>query len=153
MKVYTWFFLSSATDYFMIKNGSLYSKTMFDHDTYNPGPQLSAHVECFLHLSPNVLPIVHEKVFNITVLDLNDNGIVVQAANKTVNIVLEQPHFVKVCQKQKKKYYYILIILKTFWESHGSYIFAHPVCWRIINFISFYFLYTFSNLSDCLQNF
>jgi hypothetical protein len=104
----------------MIKNGSLYSKTMFDHDTYNPGPQLSAHVECFLHLSPNVLPIVHEKVFNITVLDLNDNGIVVQAANKTVNIVLEQPHFVKVCQRKNILLYFNIFknILGVTWELH-----------------------------------
>lgn len=39
------------------------------------------------------------KVFNLTVLDVNDNAIKVQENHKVTNIKLESPNFEKVCYR------------------------------------------------------
>ena len=67
-----------------------------------PGPELKVAVQCRINRHGKDFQISTTKVFNITVVDRNDNLIKVQ--DKMTNLTLSSPYFlevgfVKMCQK------------------------------------------------------
>ena len=75
-----------------MKNNKLFTAISLNHEMMSPGPQLSIAVQC--NLKSDDLKMKSQKVFNITIIDQNDNLIKVQ--DKMINLTLNSPYFKQV---------------------------------------------------------
>lgn len=92
--------LLTASEFVSIKNNKLFTTTSLNHEMMLPGPELKVAVQCNLKLGETSQ--LSTKVFNISVIDRNDNSIKVQ--DKFVNLTLSSPYFVKVSVKTFDSY-------------------------------------------------
>lgn len=69
--------------------------TRFDHDSFHPGPYVTAKVQCHVrnHVTNTEQSI--EKNLQIAILDINDNPPQLQT-DEPLTIHIEDPHFRKV---------------------------------------------------------
>ena len=92
--------LMNETKYLGIQEGVLYNRMHLDRDQMSPGPILSPLVQCQVQQGENSIPKVHEREFNVVVLDRNDNQPYIQNYNSTIEIYLDDPHFMEVSTKK-----------------------------------------------------
>lgn len=57
---------------------------------------IKVNVECHLKSTKSPLSQFSTKLFNFTVMDVNDNAIKVQSNHKVINVTLDSPYFQKV---------------------------------------------------------
>lgn len=57
---------------------------------------LNLNVQCHVKSKKTALSQYFTKVYNITIMDLNDNTIKVQSNHKAINVTLDSPYFQKV---------------------------------------------------------
>lgn len=86
-----YFFL--GTDLITIRNNKFYSIALLNRERIT---SLELNVQCHIKSTKSPLSKISTKVFNITVMDLNDNTIKVEIDQKTINVTLVSPYFVKV---------------------------------------------------------
>lgn len=87
----------NGTQYVYTQDGAIYTKKPFDYDTFNPGPSLNVKILCQIRDNIHKMLINSaEKILRITILDRNDNPPRLQE-NGSVNIHLDDPHFMQVC--------------------------------------------------------
>lgn len=82
----------SASQFVSIKNNKLFTSASLNHEMMSPGPDLKVAVQC--SIKSDIITHLTTKVFNITVIDRNDNLIKVQ--DKVTNLTLNSPYFAKV---------------------------------------------------------
>ena len=86
------FLIQLASDFVTIKNNKLLASTPLNHEMMSPGPELKVAVRC--SIKADTIIHLYEKVFNISVIDRNDNLIKVQDTEK--NLTLNSPYFKQV---------------------------------------------------------
>lgn len=82
-----------ASQFITIKNNKLFASAPLNHEMMSPGPELKVAVQCRLK-SDSTVTQTTTKVFNISIVDRNDNLIKVQ--DKVTNLTLNSPYFQKV---------------------------------------------------------
>lgn len=86
------FCLHLASEFITVKNTKLFTSVALNHEMMSPGPNLQVAVQC--SIKSNATTQVSTKVFNISIVDRNDNLIKVQ--DEVTNLTLSSPYFVKV---------------------------------------------------------
>lgn len=86
------FSLQLASEFITVKNNKLFTTAPLNHEMMSPGPDLQVTVQCTI--KSDSITQLHSKVFNVTVVDRNDNLIRVQ--DSVTNLTLSSPYFVKV---------------------------------------------------------
>lgn len=86
------FILLSGSEFVALKDNKLFTSASLNHEMTSPGPDLSVNVQCTLKSDDFVQETT--KLFNISVIDRNDNLIKVQ--DKVTNLTLNSPYFRKV---------------------------------------------------------
>lgn len=85
-------FVTLASNFVVIKNNKLFASKPLNHELMSPGPELNIAVQCQLKVGSSTQ--LSTKVFNVSVVDRNDNLIKVQ--DKVTNLTLSSPYFDKV---------------------------------------------------------
>jgi hypothetical protein len=92
LKHFFFFTHITATDMIALKGNKIYSNAPLN---YEQQASLKVNVQCHLKSTKSEFSRIDRKVFNITILDVNDNVIRLQG-NHTVNIKLDSPYFQEV---------------------------------------------------------
>lgn len=82
-----------GSEFVSVKNNKLFTSASLNHEMMMPGPELRVAVECILKTKEAEWQR-STKMFNITVIDRNDNLIKVQ--DKMTNLTLNSPYFKQV---------------------------------------------------------
>ncbi|XP_070499591.1 uncharacterized protein Ret isoform X3 [Chironomus tepperi] len=82
--------LLNGTNFFDIKNNKIFTKTTLDRER---NPSLKVNIQCHIRMGSFVLS--DTKVFNVTVIDVNDNPVKVQENHKITNMKLDSPNYTK----------------------------------------------------------
>lgn len=88
----------TATQFVAIKNNKLITKNSLNHEMSSPGHEFKVAVQCEV-VSESQSKFMSTKVFNISVIDVNDNFIRAQDAH--INLTLNSPYFKKVRTNEK----------------------------------------------------
>jgi len=86
---------TSATEYVGIRANKLHTIAPLNYEGISPGPELKVAVQCTVKMGSTFIQN-SIKVFNITVIDRNDNLIRVQDNHKVTNLTLDSPYFTQV---------------------------------------------------------
>ncbi|CAG9798345.1 unnamed protein product [Chironomus riparius] len=82
--------LLNGTNFFDIKNNKIFTKTTLDRERNS---SLKVNIQCNIKMGSFVFN--DTKVFNISVIDVNDNPVKVQDNHKVTNVKLDSPNFTK----------------------------------------------------------
>lgn len=86
------FFAQLASQFIAIKSNKLVTAAPLNHELMSPGPDLHVAVQCEVKFG--AMTRTSTKIFNISVVDRNDNLIKVQ--DKVTNLTLSSPYFKQV---------------------------------------------------------
>lgn len=84
--------LLTGTDICDIKRNKIFTKNTLDRERVS---ELQLNIECHIKMG-SLFSYRERRVFNVTVLDVNDNAIKVQENHKVTNVKLDTPNFEKV---------------------------------------------------------
>ncbi|XP_059619211.1 uncharacterized protein LOC132263457 [Phlebotomus argentipes] len=86
--------LINGSDFLDIRGGFLMRISPLDHDTLNPGPTISPHVQCSVTTASHALSETFNRVLTVNILDRNDNPPQRQDDHR-ITIDISDPHFTK----------------------------------------------------------
>ncbi|GAB0089421.1 uncharacterized protein DMENIID0001_039590 [Sergentomyia squamirostris] len=84
----------NASDFLNVQGGILMRISPLDHDTLNPGPEITPQVECTVTTGTQSTPQTFTKILTVDVIDRNDNPPERQDDHR-VTINISDPHFTK----------------------------------------------------------